>query len=170
MSVLYEVNSKGFIPPENIDKMFRYLNIDDSDDDHAVMIRTDTKLDPDTAYCLGFINRYEYDCDCIHKHLVVISKKDQLNIVMRSLAHELIHVKQYIEKDFEYIDGILRWKKKYDVEYLKRVLPYRMLPWEIEAFDLEEEVAQASGLYEKTENYKQYFYLKSSYRVEQAEL
>lgn len=61
--------------------------------------------------------------------------------LIRVLAHEMIHVAQYLSGQLEDLEpcGIVRWgKRKYDMGRVK----YEHHPWEIQAFKLEKKLAK----------------------------
>lgn len=61
--------------------------------------------------------------------IIIISKRLSVKDIIRTLFHELVHVRQYESKRLKH-NGI--WEGRiYDCEYDK-------LPWEVEAFELEE--------------------------------
>ena len=61
--------------------------------------------------------------------IIIISKRLSVKDIIRTLFHELVHVRQYESKRLKH-NGI--WEgRTYDCEYDK-------LPWEVEAFELEE--------------------------------
>ena len=68
---------------------------------------------------------------------VLKTKKD----VILTLCHECVHIKQHISKDYLQIDGnFIKFKNEIvDLNLTK----YTELPWEKEAYKLEEELANA---------------------------
>ena len=57
------------------------------------------------------------------------------HMILRTLAHELVHVKQYITGELSWRDNGLLWKGElYDVDYLTEQLE---TPYEIEAYGRE---------------------------------
>lgn len=66
---------------------------------------------------------------------------------IRILAHEVIHIDQYLKKDLIYNDGILLWENKsFDLNEIN----YQDRPWEVDAFYREGELMKLikNGLYE----------------------
>jgi hypothetical protein len=66
---------------------------------------------------------------------VIILRDDTIEHIRTTLAHELTHVHQYVRGDLVEDDhGRMFWKGKY---INTSEVPYRELPWEIEAYKLE---------------------------------
>lgn len=66
--------------------------------------------------------------------IVTIAKRLSKKEAIQTLFHELVHAKQYVEGRLE--DGYKWLGKVYEDDY-------RKLPWEVEAFDLEEKMMEA---------------------------
>ena len=65
--------------------------------------------------------------------LIVVSKTLSENDVIRTIFHEMVHIKQYVEGRLE-VGSPQRWLGKvYDWDY-------ENMPWEVEAFDLEQKM------------------------------
>ena len=83
------------------------------------------------GYCWGDKNCVEieigrkYNAKCKFKH----------ETLMRNLAHELVHAKQFIKGELH--PTLSKWKK-YKKDYTKT--PYLKQPWEKEAYKLEGEL------------------------------
>ena len=64
-----------------------------------------------------------------------IAKEDAMDVKLHTMAHEMIHVRQFVRGDLD--EDMTRWKSR-------RVnadnIPYRELPWEIEANRLGEKL------------------------------
>ena len=58
--------------------------------------------------------------------------------LLRTIAHELTHVKQYARK--ELVDGDCNYQKWNKVLYNEKVVGYKNLPWEAEARLLEKQL------------------------------
>lgn len=81
----------------------------------------------------GEVDYQEADTDCDEEILVYIAKRLSVNEILRTVFHELVHVRQYVSG--ELISGDpLRWNGEVYIE------AYENLPWEREAFALEEEM------------------------------
>lgn len=66
---------------------------------------------------------------------IEIDKNQTIKEFVTTICHEMVHVKQYARKE---IDGIrLRWKGK----DIPEGTDYINFPWEIEAYDLQEDLA-----------------------------
>lgn len=75
----------------------------------------------------------DYDDD---ETSVIISKRMGRDDIIRTLFHEMVHVKQYADGRLE-SGSPQRWLgSTYDCDYSE-------LPWEIEAFELEEKMMKA---------------------------
>lgn len=81
----------------------------------------------------GEVDYEEGDEYCDEEITVYIAKRLSANEILRTLFHELVHVRQYISGELTYEDTF-RWNGElYEEEY-------QNLPWEVEAFALEEEM------------------------------
>lgn len=74
-----------------------------------------------------------------HETIDIFLNPDSQDDMMRNLAHELVHVKQYVKGDLvrsagkvEYCGRLYEHSSSYSYE------EYKDLPWEVEAFELEE--------------------------------
>ncbi len=64
--------------------------------------------------------------------VVGINPKQTKNELIRTIFHEMVHVKQYVQGDLSHTDSDNLWKGKVvDVPYMDR-------PWEKEAYEQEE--------------------------------
>lgn len=64
-----------------------------------------------------------------------VSHKEAINM----LSHEVIHIKQYLDKRLIVIDKQVIWEN----EHLNHeMIPYEYRPWEIEAFDEQSELSE----------------------------
>ena len=59
--------------------------------------------------------------------------------ILRTIFHELVHVKQYIAGELTSEGEIMRWN---GTVYIGA---YELLPWEVEAFELEEVMMKSFG-------------------------
>ena len=77
----------------------------------------------------GQIDDYEYEIEL---------KDTSVTQMLITLAHEMVHVKQYARNELKQLvrQPMYRWKK----EYLPLDTPYFDQPWEKEAYDLEEKL------------------------------
>lgn len=66
--------------------------------------------------------------------VVYIAKRLSVKEILRTIFHELVHVKQYIAGELTSEGEIMRWN---GTVYIGA---YELLPWEVEAFALEEEM------------------------------
>lgn len=84
------------------------------------------------GYCLMGDSNKEFEIE--------VAKGQTLKEFVTTLTHEMVHVKQYYRKemkDTKTPDGHYLWKKNIiDGETL-----YKDLPWEIEAYDLQDKLA-----------------------------
>lgn len=66
---------------------------------------------------------------------VALDSKLDLETMLTTLAHEMVHVKQYVLGQLKLRDGVYTWLgKEYDTSYVES-------PWEIEAFSRERLIA-----------------------------
>ena len=65
-----------------------------------------------------------------------IDKKQSLRDLVTTVIHEMIHVKQYVRKELTEKNCVQHWKGVDcgDISYMKQ-------PWEIEAYELQDEYA-----------------------------
>lgn len=75
---------------------------------------------------------------------VYIAKRLSPKEAIRTLFHELVHVKQYVEGRLVTEGEVNRW------EGIVWIDKYENLPWEVEAFKLEEEIM--NSFTERTKN------------------
>lgn len=72
--------------------------------------------------------------------LIRIDSSQSKSMQMRTLAHEIIHVKQFARGElFDYLQSDkIRWKrKKYNMKSKMLLRDYMKLPWEVEAYKYE---------------------------------
>ena len=81
------------------------------------------------GYCL--------QTDTIRDYEIEIDKSLSIKDIVLTLAHEMVHVKQYVNKEMA-LEG-WRWKNA----MVKMDTPYIELPWEKEAYKLQAKVAKA---------------------------
>jgi hypothetical protein len=63
------------------------------------------------------------------RHFIMeIAKEDDLNIQIQTMAHEMVHVRQYVRNEIN--ENLNKWKSR---RVNSDVVPYDELPWEIEA-------------------------------------
>jgi hypothetical protein len=70
---------------------------------------------------------------------VVTLKNGRLKKVISTLAHELVHVKQYARGELRHVAGATMWKKERHPVMKKsnNGKAYWLTPWEIEAYGME---------------------------------
>lgn len=78
-----------------------------------------------------------------NEYLVEVNPINGYYHMMKTLCHELIHVKQYRLGEMKSVTGGTKWKKK---KY-KLDTPYSECPWEVEAFKLEGKIW---GIWQRT--------------------
>jgi len=86
-----------------------------------------SKLDGVFGYCLAETTR-EFELE--------IAKGLSLKNLVGTICHEMVHVKQYARKELHINDYV--WKK----EEIDEKTPYTKLPWEVEAFAMEDDLAR----------------------------
>lgn len=94
------------------------------------------KLDVDLTIEFETLQKHQCGfCDYDEDEVIVtIAKRLSKNEAIRTLFHELVHVKQYADGR---LDHGYKWHGQvYEDDYAN-------LPWEIEAFDLEEKMVEA---------------------------
>lgn len=91
-------------------------------------IRTDA-----TGYALMGDTRNDYEIE--------IEKDQTIREFITTICHEMVHVKQYAKKEMDPItndEGNYRWKR----EVISGKTLYNELPWEKEAYDLQETLVE----------------------------
>jgi hypothetical protein len=94
------------------------------------------------VYNVGFVNNKRiFNVYLNAKHYKKNAKKQKTRCknLMLDLAHELVHVKQYLNNElFDYVAGGVRYKGTYfDASKLTSDEEYYDSPWEIEAYGRE---------------------------------
>ena len=69
--------------------------------------------------------------------VVIVQRGLKLFDIITTVTHEMVHVKQFVRKELEEECGRQKWKKK----FISESTEYRQLPWEKEAFKLQDELA-----------------------------
>ena len=96
-------------------------------------------------YRKGSMNQYK-NTDGSVCYPIYLNEKNDFYQSISTMAHEMVHVKQYVRKDFIRRDiGPDLWKG-YDLSWI----PYSFKPWELEAFRRE------IGLFDKYIAHKEY--------------
>ena len=80
----------------------------------------------------GWVVAEDYNMSGDPRHFVItVHKDDDVKTQIRTMAHEMVHVRQFVRKELD--EDLTRWKSR---RVNTDVVPYRELPWEIEAFRL----------------------------------
>jgi hypothetical protein len=85
------------------------------------------KLDGVFGYCLAETTR-EFELE--------VAKGLSLKNLVGTICHEMVHVKQYARKELHLTSYV--WKKT----EIDEKTPYSKLPWEVEAFGMEDDLAR----------------------------
>jgi hypothetical protein len=80
--------------------------------------------------CIGEFKNGQWTID------IVLARRKRFGLMLRTLAHEMIHAKQYLKRDISTIRGFDAWRGKI-WRIRKKADPYRDSPWEREAFSKE---------------------------------
>jgi hypothetical protein len=86
---------------------------------------------------------YDVDDPAFREFRIDIESNISPNLFMRTLMHELVHVKQYAKGEmvhYERNHSVLKWRKQMKINVDKT--DYWDLPWEIEAHGREEGLTQ----------------------------
>ena len=86
------------------------------------------KLDGEYGLCLEGVNNRTFT--------ITIEKSLSLHEVISTIAHEMVHVKQYARNELTHVDGKHMWKSR-----LYKKFNYWTCPWEKEAFAMEDELS-----------------------------
>jgi len=93
------------------------------------------------------------------RFMITIDNKQNLREQLKTLAHELVHVKQYCRGElYDYQRGDTnrtRWRNTIINNEVKSLIEYKKLPWEKEAFGLQS-VLVRNFLKERKHNLKDY--------------
>lgn len=93
-------------------------------------------IDGDAAgTCFGEFKNGEWTID------IVLARRKRFGLMLRVLAHEMIHAKQYLKKDLTVKENKDAWKGKIWTAR-KKADPYYDSPWEREAFSKELSLAR----------------------------
>lgn len=96
------------------------------------------------------LKKYHYghccNCDLDEEIVITISKRLSMKDIVRTLFHELVHVKQYL-------DGRLETGNPFRWHGIPTNCNYDNYPWEIEAFDLEEKMMKKFYSSNKSKSY-----------------
>lgn len=122
---LFNFATKYFI--QSLMPKIKNLNID---------LCFESDLDAD-AFCTQFGSKY---------FVIEISNNLPLEDQFKSIAHELVHCRQFLRKKLEYKNNKIYWNNEiYKIKSLKRnnlskneYIEYYTSPWEQEAYELEE--------------------------------
>ena len=80
----------------------------------------------------GWVCAEDYNMSGDPRHFIMaIAKDDNVETQIRTMAHEMVHVRQFVRKELD--EDMTRWKSR---RVNMDIIPYRELPWEIEAFRL----------------------------------
>jgi hypothetical protein len=60
--------------------------------------------------------------------IMEIAKEDSLNTQIQTMAHEMVHIRQFVRNEIN--EELTKWKSR---RVNSDVVPYKDLPWEIEA-------------------------------------
>jgi hypothetical protein len=80
----------------------------------------------------GWVCAEDYNMSGDPRHFIMaLAKNDDVETQIRTMAHEMVHVRQFVRKELD--EDMTRWKSR---RVNMDIIPYRELPWEIEAFRL----------------------------------
>mgnify|MGYP006268557303 CR=1 FL=1 len=106
--------------------------------------------DPGLQIAVEFHDALEADAFCIclidgrnpKLFVIEINKKLKQDEVLKALAHEMVHVKQYRTNQIKYVKDDILWEgQRYlSRENMESIDTYILSPWEKEAYTREEEL------------------------------
>ena len=70
-------------------------------------------------------------------YTITLNSNLSLMNMIKTLAHEMVHVKQHAKKELKDSNGAIIWKKK-----LYRDYNYFEAPWEVEAYSMEDDLLE----------------------------
>lgn len=118
---------------EHLGTLLKRLNL------HRLGLFIDINLKQDFGkYEYGYCENIDVERWAPRDFVIELNATKKNNILLRILAHELTHVRQYARREMvEYIDGTIIWKgrKCHRTKYYD-------LPWEKEAFHLEHKLLE----------------------------
>ena len=94
-------------------------------------------LDGDQGLCAGTRNYVEIELATVIRGKKNRKRRPKLDQILETLAHELIHAKQFLRGEINQRNLI--WRGRYGPYDCKR-LTYRRTPWEREAYSQEKEL------------------------------
>ena len=103
-----------------------------------ISITVEIALDEDMSEIKALVHEEEKDNFIIALNQDVLNDKQELFSV---ICHECVHIKQHVTGEYKQIDGknVIFKNKKYSTKNIN----YLDLPWEVEAYELEEELVNA---------------------------
>ena len=104
--------------------------------DILIAIRTKKKLKGQYGYCERLISTEE---DPFEAYLIVLEDrgKDSDEDPLTILAHEMVHVKQYVKGELQDFAGYSMWKSQRFEDFSAGSEEYYFAPWEVEAYGLQ---------------------------------
>ena len=84
------------------------------------------------GYCMMEDTNREFEIE--------VSKDLSLKDFVTALCHEMVHAKQYARNEMN--DGIVKGRAKWKSQFIKEDTNYWDLPWEKEAYRMEDKLAQ----------------------------
>lgn len=93
-------------------------------------------IDKDAAgTCYGEYKNHQWNVE------IVLARRKRFGLMLRTLAHEMIHAKQFIKRDLTIINNKDAWKGKI-WRARKKADPYYDSPWERDAYSKEGSLAR----------------------------
>ena len=77
----------------------------------------------------GAVYISDYNLTGNPRHFIMeISKEESIDMQINTMAHEMVHVRQFVKKEIN--EELSKWKSR---KINMHVVPYSKLPWEIQA-------------------------------------
>lgn len=86
----------------------------------------------------GIVTVEDYNVlGCPREFTIEVARDDPKEEILKTLAHEMVHVRQYARNELNETMTLWRGRRVNSDE-----LPYREQPWEVEAFELGDRLAE----------------------------
>ena len=107
-----------------------------AESEDTIFLNVEVALDEDIGDVHGLADQEQDDEYTIYINKSILDDEIEL---YKTVVHECVHVKQYLTKQLEHINLFSTFWE--GLEYNSSKIYYKDLPWEIEAFAIEEEMA-----------------------------
>lgn len=102
----------------------------------SLNIQIKLKNKPDYEYGLCYVD-CDNDNDKMRNFIIDINKNMNISMIVKTVLHELVHVKQFARGELDTKVKGMKWKTAHVTDDVK----YMDLPWEKEAYKMEDKLA-----------------------------